>query len=122
MRAVQFSAHGGPDVLQFLELTTPQPGAGEVLIKVSAAGVNYADIYQRRGTSKRPIPLPYVPGYEVVGTVAALGAGVTDVPVGQRVMALLPSGGYAEYALAPAAQLFALPAGLGAAEATALLS
>ena len=122
MKIVQFAEFGSPEVLQLLEVPTPQPGSGEVLIKVAAAGVNYADIYQRKGVSRRPIPLPYVPGYEVAGTIEALGEGVTNVQVGQRVMAMLPSGGYAGYVLAPAAQVLALPAELGFAEATALLS
>ena len=122
MRVIQFSEHGDADVLQLVDLPTPRPGAGEVLIKVAAAGVNYVDIWQRKGASPRPIPLPYVPGFEVSGTIEALGDGVTNVPVGQRVMAMLPSGGYAEYVVAPAAQVVALPAQLGDAEATALLS
>lgn len=124
MKAVQFSEYGSPAVLQLVDVPTPQPGASEVLIKVAAAGVNYADLYQRKGASVRPLQLPYVAGYEVAGTVAALGDGVTpaQAQVGQRVMAMLPSGGYAEYAVAPAAQLVALPAGLSNAEATALLS
>ena len=124
MKIVQFSAFGDADVLQLLDAPTPRPGTGEVLLKVVAAGINYADIYQRKGASQRPIPLPYVPGYEVAGTVAALGEGVTQTQaqVGQRVMALLPGGGYAGYVVVPAAQLIALPVGLGDAEATALLS
>ena len=84
--------------------------------------MNYVDIWQRKGAGPRPVPLPYVSGFEVAGTVEALGDGVTNVAVGQRVMVLLASGGYAAYALAPAAQLVALPAELGYAEATALLS
>lgn len=122
MKAVQFSEHGDADVLQLVDLPTPQPGAGEVLIKVAAAGVNYVDIWQRKGASPRPIPLPYVSGFEVAGTIVALGDGVTNVPVGQRVMALLASGGYAEYVVVPATKVIPLPAGLGDAEATALLS
>jgi NADPH:quinone reductase-like Zn-dependent oxidoreductase len=122
MKAVQFLQHGAADVLHLVDLPVPQPGAGEVLIKVAAAGVNYADVWQRKGASPRPLPLPYVPGYEVAGTIEAIGDGVTGVSVGQRVMAWLPSGGYAEYAVAPAAQTIPLPAELGEAEATALLS
>lgn len=122
MKAVQFSEHGDAEVLNLVELPTPQPGAGEVLIKVAAAGVNYVDIWQRKGASPRPIPLPYVSGFEVAGTIEALGDGVTTGQIGQRVMVLLASGGYAGYALAPAARVVALPAELGYAEATALLS
>jgi NADPH2:quinone reductase len=122
MQAVQFSEHGDASVLRLADLPTPRPGAGEVLIKVAAAGVNYADIWQRKGTSPAPLRLPYVSGYEVAGTIEALGDGVTTAQVGQRVMAMLPSGGYAAYVVAPAAQVISLPAGLGYAEATALLA
>lgn len=122
MRVVQFSEYGETDVLKVVDSPTPRPGAGEVLIKVAAAGMNYADLLQRKGLSHRPITLPFVSGYEVAGTIEALGEGVTDVPVGQRVMALLPSGGYAEYVVVRAAQVISLPAELGDAEATALLS
>ncbi|UOQ52915.1 quinone oxidoreductase family protein [Hymenobacter cellulosivorans] len=122
MKAVQFSEHGAAEVLQLVDLPTPQPGAGQVLIKVAASGVNYADIWQRQGLSPKPLPLPYVAGYEVAGTIEALAEGVTNVQVGQRVMAMLPSGGYAEYAVASAAQVIPLPAELGYAEATALLA
>ncbi|MDJ0366549.1 zinc-binding dehydrogenase [Hymenobacter sp. H14-R3] len=119
---MQFSEYGEADVLKVVDLPTPRPGAGEVLLKVAAAGMNYADLLQRKGLSHRPITLPFVSGYEVAGTIEALGEGVTDVQVGQRVMALLPSGGYAEYVVARAAQVISLPAELGNAEATALLS
>lgn len=122
MQAVQFSEHGDADVLKLVNLLTPRPGAGEVLIKVAAAGVNYVDIWQRKGVSPRPIPLPYVSGFEVAGTIESLGDGVTTVRVGQRVMTMLASGGYAAYVVAPAAKVIALPAELGDAEATALLS
>lgn len=122
MKAVQFFEHGDADVLQFVDLPMPRPQAGEVLMKVVAAGVNYADIWQRKGNNPTALSLPYVPGYEVAGVVEALGDGVTTVQVGQRVMAMLASGGYAEYAVAPAAQVFLLPTKLGDAQATALLA
>jgi NADPH2:quinone reductase len=122
MNAVQFSEYGAAEVLQLVDLPTPRPGAGEVLLKVAAAGVNYADIWQRQGRNPTPLTLPYVPGYEVAGTIEALGEGVTHVQVGQRVMAMLASGGYAAYVVAPAAQLLSLPPELGYAEATALLA
>ncbi|MBO2009601.1 zinc-binding alcohol dehydrogenase family protein [Hymenobacter negativus] len=122
MLAVQFSEHGEADVLQLVDLPIPRPGTGEVLIRVAAAGVNYADIWQRKGSGPRPVALPYVSGYEVAGTIAAVGNGVPPTLVDQRVMAMLPSGGYAEYAVAPVAQAISLPAELGDAQATALLS
>jgi NADPH:quinone reductase-like Zn-dependent oxidoreductase len=121
MKAVQFSEYGDADVLQAVELPIPQPQAGEVLIKVGAAGVNYADILQRKGTYPVPVALPFVPGYEVAGVVETAGEGVTHLQPGQRVMATIPTGGYAEYALAPANQTFPLPDNLPDAEATALL-
>lgn len=121
MKAVQFSEHGEADVLQFVELPTPQPKAGEVLIKVGAAGVNYADILQRKGTYPMPVELPFVTGYDVAGTVETVGEGVTNLQPGQRVMAMIANGGYAEYAIAQAAQSIPLPDSLGDAEATALL-
>lgn len=121
MKAVQFSEHGEVDVLQFVELPTPQPRAGEVLIQVKAAGVNYADILQRKGTYPIPVTLPFVAGYEVAGVVEAVGEGVTNFQPGQRVMAMIPNGGYAEYALASAQQTFPLPDTLDYAQATALL-
>jgi NADPH2:quinone reductase len=122
MQVVQFSEYGEAEVLQLVDGPTPQPGAGQVLLQVAAAGVNYADIWQRKGRTPTPLQLPYVPGYEVAGTIAALGDGVTTVAVGQRVMAMLPSGGYAAYVVAPATQVIPLPAELGYAEATALLA
>ena len=121
MKVVQFSEHGEADVLQVVELPTPQPKAGEVLIKVAAAGVNYADILQRKGTYPMPVELPFVTGYEVAGQVESVGEGVTNLQPGQRVMAMIANGGYAEYAIAQAQQTIPLPDGLGDAEATALL-
>jgi NADPH2:quinone reductase len=122
MQVVQFSQYGAADVLQLIDYPMPRPGPGEVLIEVAAAGVNYADIWQRKGNSPTPLPLPYVAGYEVAGTIVALGDGVPAGQVGQRVMAHLPRGGYAAYVVAPAAQVIPLPAELGYAEATALLA
>lgn len=121
MKAVQFSEHGEADVLQIVELPVPQPQPGEVLIKVAAAGVNYADVLQRKGTYPVPVTLPHVTGYEVAGRVEAVGEGVTHLQAGQRVMAMIQGGGYADYAISPAQQAFPLPDGLGDAEATALL-
>ena len=121
MLAVQFSEHGEADVLTFVEVPKPQPQVGEVLLKVAAAGVNYADVLQRKGTYPYPVTLPFVAGYEVVGIVDTLGEGVTNLQTGQRVMAMIPSGGYAEYAIAQANQAIPLPDELGDAEATVLL-
>jgi NADPH2:quinone reductase len=82
MQVVQFSEYGEAEVLQLVDVPTPQPGAGQVLLQVAAAGVNYADVWQRKGRTPTPLSLPYVPGYEVAGTIAALGDGVTTVAVG----------------------------------------
>jgi len=121
MQAYQISQLGGVEELRLTELPTPQPGPGQVLVKVAAAGINYADILQRLGTYPAPVTLPFVPGLEVAGTVAGAGPGAESWPVGQRVMALVPSGGYADYALADAAQVIPVPDELSFAEATALL-
>jgi NADPH:quinone reductase len=97
MRAVIGSRHGGPEVLQIGEVAPPEPGPGQLLVDVAAAGVNYMDIYQREG---RPpyasAALPYVPGTEGAGTVAAVGPGVSDFAVGDRVAWTQGPGSYAE--------------------------
>jgi NADPH2:quinone reductase len=121
MKIVQVSQFGGPDVLEIIEQPTPQPQAGQVLIKVAAAGINYADVLQRQNTYVFPMQLPLLPGYEVVGTIEALGEGVTHLAMGQRVMAIVEKGGYAEYAVTTAAQAFPIPPELGPAPALALL-
>ncbi|HLL92230.1 MAG TPA: zinc-binding dehydrogenase, partial [Solirubrobacteraceae bacterium] len=100
MRAIQMSEFGGPEVLQLVELPTPQPGPGEVLIKVSRAGLNFADTHTRTNSYVRKATLPLVPGGEVAGV---------RHDDGQRVVALTGTGGYAEYATAPADRVFAIP-------------
>ena len=121
MKAMRIHTHGGPDVFTLDEVPTPVPGVGEILIKVAAAGINYADLMQRAGNYPLPGGLPTTLGFEAAGTVAALGAGVAGPAVGSRVVAGLGGGGgYAEYALAPAATVMPIPADLGFAEATAL--
>ncbi len=119
MRAIRFHELGEPDVLRLEEMPEPAVEAGEALIEVHAAGVNYADTRRRRGLYLEPTPLPYVPGSEVAGTIARLGEGVTGWRVGDRVMATVGSGGYAEYVTAPAQALLPIPQGLGFAEAAA---
>jgi NADPH2:quinone reductase len=94
MRAIQISTTGGPEVLTPTELPDPEPGPGELLVDVAAAGVNFIDIYQRNGTY--PMPLPYVPGLEGAGRVLALGAGVTEFAAGDRVAWSEALGSYAE--------------------------
>lgn len=110
MRAISVSQPGGPEVLQGVELLNPVAGPGQVLIAVAAAGINRADIGQRQGTYPPPKDaISPLPGMEVSGTIAALGAGVTGWAVGDRVCALLPSGGYASLAVAEASQLLPVP-------------
>ena len=100
MRAIQITEFGGPEVLELVELPTPEPVSGEVLIRVSRAGINFADTHTRTNSYVRKATLPLVPGGEVAGVVVSAPAG-SGLSEGQRVIALTGSGGYAEYALAP---------------------
>jgi NADPH:quinone reductase len=117
VRAVQIEQFGGPDVLRVVDLPTPEPGDGEVLIDVTRAGLNFGDTHQRENSYLAKFELPLVLGGEVAGTVAQ-GDGFEP---GQRVVAMLRSGGYAEQAVAPAATTFPLPDGLDDEAALALL-
>jgi NADPH2:quinone reductase len=112
VRAVCIEEFGGPEVLRVVDLPAPEPGPGEVLIEVVAAGVNFADTHTRTNTYLAPAALPLIPGGEVVGTRADTGA---------RVAALASSGGYAELAVAPEALTFPVPDGIDDAAALALL-
>lgn len=113
MRAVGFEVSGGPEVLVSVEVPVPVAGPGEVLVRVSYAGVNFADVQHRLGDFGSPDPLS-VPGIEVSGRIAALGAGVTGLAVGDAVAAFLPeAGGYAEFAVAPARTTFPLRTAAG---------
>jgi NADPH2:quinone reductase len=122
MKKVQLSGYGSPDVLQLVESLIPQPGPGEVLLKVQAIGVNYSDIQRRKNTYFQPTSLPYTLGHEAVGTIEAVGVGVTEPFVkGLRVLAILPgSGGYAEYVTGPAQYCVPLPPQVDAKAATAI--
>ncbi len=112
MRAIQIEEFGGPEVLQLADVPIPEPGEGEVLIRVSRAGMNYADTHQRTNDYLARYELPLVPGGEV--------AGVRE-DTGERVVAMCGLGGYAEYATAPAALTFPIPDGVDDAAALALL-
>lgn len=112
MRAVVISRHGGPEVLEVQEHSAPKIGAGQVRVKVAAAGVNFADVMARQGVYPDAPKLPMVVGYEVAGTVAELADGVTGASVGDRVMAGTRFGGYAEEVCVAADDLVALPESL----------
>lgn len=118
MRAVQLTEFGGPEVLRVAELPTPEPGPDELLIRVSRAGLNFGDTHQRRNEYIAKHELPVVLGGEVAGTVERGGDGFDE---GERVIALLRTGGYAEYAVAPAARTFHIPDGVSDDDALALL-
>lgn len=120
MMAAGFDAPGGPEVLRLEALPVPRPGPGEVLIKVAYAGVNRPDVIQRQGFYPPPPGASPLPGLEVSGTIAALGSGVTEWLPGQRVCALTPGGGYAEYCLAPAGHCLPVPDSLPMDQAAAL--
>ena len=112
MRAVEITQPGGPDVLQLCERPRPEPGHGEVVIKVAYAGVNRPDALQRAGAYAPPPTASDLPGLEAAGEVAAIGPGVTEWAIGDRVCALLPGGGYAEYVATPAAHCLPIPKGM----------
>ena len=108
MRAIQVTETGGPDVLRLAQLPDPEPGTGQLLVKVAAAGVNYIDTYHRSGAY--PMPLPFVPGSEGAGTVIAVGADAGDIAVGDQVAWAAAPGSYAELAVVPAEQAVPVPA------------
>jgi len=112
---------GGPEVFKFVEEDMPSPAAGEVRVKVLAAGVAFADILIRRGLYPDQPPFPVTPGYDIVGEIDALGAGVTEFRVGQRVAAMTMIGGYSRFTIVPSAHLVSVPDGLDAAEAVSLV-
>ncbi len=120
MTAIEIREPGGPEVLAPITRPVPQPGDGEVLIKVAAAGVNRPDCLQRGGNYPPPPGASDIPGLEVAGEVVALGKGVSDLKVGDKVCALVTGGGYAEYCAAPAPQCLPLPKGYSMAQAAAL--
>jgi NADPH2:quinone reductase len=121
MKTIRFHEFGAPDVLRVDEIEKPRPGAGEVLIRVAVAGINYADTMLRAGTYFVKPPLPCTPGFEVAGVIEAAGDEVANLQVGQRVMARLAGGGYAEYVVAKAAQVVPIPEQLDYGKATAIL-
>ena len=132
MRAVVLTAHGGPENLEYVtDYPDPTPGPGEVLVKIGASSLNYHDVFTRRGMPGIRVPLPVVPGLDIAGEVAAFGPGVAGVAIGARVlidpiypgvglMGEMRDGGLAEYCVASAGQLIAVPDGVSFAEAAAI--
>lgn len=120
-RAVRISEPGGPEVLTLGELRVREPGAGEVLVEVAAAGLNRADTLQRRGFYPAPPGVPSdVPGLEYAGTVAALGHGVTSSSVGDRVMGITAGGGMSEFLVAHSREILPIPEGMSFTDAAAV--
>lgn len=120
MKAVEISQPGGPEVLKLVERPMPEPKAGEVLVKVSAAGINRPDVFQRKGNYPAPPGASDLPGLEVAGEIVGGDVGDTGLKVGDKVCALLAGGGYAEYCAIPAAQCLPIPKGLTDVEAAGL--
>jgi synaptic vesicle membrane protein VAT-1 len=120
MKQVWISRAGGPEVLEVRAAPDPEPGAGEVVIEVAAAGLNFADILARMGLYPDAPKLPAVVGYEVAGTVAAVGQGVADLAVGAKVLALTRFGGHASVVAVPREQVVELPEGLPVRDAAAI--
>ena len=121
MKSVTCFRHGGPEVLELVEVDTPRPQRNEVLIRVEMIGVNFTDVVHRKGTALRqPVAFPFTPGVEVAGEVAEVGEAVQGVAVGAKAMAIVPRGGYAEYVAAPAPFVIPLPAGITMQQAAAL--
>jgi len=119
MKAIQIRATGGPEVLELAELPIPVPGPGQVLIRIEAIGVNFIEIYFRKGTYKAALPL--IPGTEAAGTIEDLGSGVNGFKIGDMVASVAVLGSYVEYALVPVAQLVKVPAGLSPEKAAAAM-
>ncbi|ELY76888.1 quinone oxidoreductase family protein [Natrinema pallidum] len=109
MRAIEVSEYGDSEQLEVIEAEKPEPGEGEVRIDIEAAGINFADIMQRRGHYPDGPEAPYVPGMEAAGVVDAVGDGVEELSEGDRVVGMLDTGGYAESVTAPADLLFPIP-------------
>ena len=119
MKAIRIHTPGGPEVMRYEDAPEPTPKAGEAVVKVEAAGINYIDVYFRSGQYKAELPLTI--GMEAGGTVRAVGPGVTDVKVGDRVAYTGIPGAYADYAAVPAARLVTLPAGISAKQGAAAM-
>ena len=118
---VIISAYGGPEVLKLIEEPLPEPTPNQVRIKIFATGVAFADVLMRYGMYPNMPPLPFSPGYDVIGVVDKLGAGVTTFTPGEMVVAMTMIGGYAQYLCVPASELMRVPEGVDPAEAVSLI-
>ena len=119
MKAIVVENFGGPEALVYRDAEKPAPKAGEALVKLQAAGLNYIDVYHRTGLY--PAPRPFIPGTEGAGVVEAVGPDVTEVAPGDRVAYAMQIGAYAEYAVAPAWKLVKVPEGVSAEQAAAAM-
>jgi NADPH2:quinone reductase len=119
MKAIRVHAQGGPEVMKLEDVPEPQPKAGEAIVKVDAAGLNFIDVYQRSGLYKLDLPLTL--GLEAGGTVTAVAPGVTDVKVGDKVAYTGVAGAYAQFAAVPAARLIVLPQGVSTKQGAATM-
>jgi NADPH2:quinone reductase len=119
MKAIRVSQTGGPEVLQYVDIDTPEPGKGEALVRMEAIGVNFIDIYHRTGLY--PMPIPFTPGSEGAGVVEAVGADVGTLKKGDRVAFAIVRGAYAEFIVAPADKLVPLPDDVDAKTAAAAM-
>jgi NADPH2:quinone reductase len=120
MKVVHIAAPGGPEQLQISTRPTPKPGAGEVLVRVEAAGVNRPDVMQRQGRYPPPPGASDLPGMEIAGEIVSLGSNVSGLTVGDKICSLLPGGGYAAYAVAAAPLCMPIPQGMSMVEAAAI--
>src|SRR3954468_12563013 len=119
VHAIHVSRTGGPEVLEPVQLPDPEPGEGELLVRVEAVGVNFVDVYRRTGLY--PVQLPMVPGSELAGVVTAVGPGVDGVAVGDRIASSEAEGAYAEVAVVPAARAVPVPDDVTSEQAAAAL-
>jgi len=119
MKAIRVQSPGGQDVLKYEEVSEPKPGPGKALVKLHAIGVNFIDVYHRTGLYK--LPLPFTPGMEGAGVVESVGAGVTEVQLGDRVSYAMAVGAYAELAVVPSWQLVKIPTSLDFSSAAAAM-
>ena len=119
MKAVRIHTTGGPEVLRYDDVPEPTPKAGEAVVKIEAAGLNYLDVYFRSGQNKAELPLTI--GVEAGGTVAGVGSGVTELKIGDRVAYTGVPGAYAQYAAVPAARLVVLPQGVSPKQGAAAM-